>query len=332
MNAPLRYGVLGCGHLGSFHAEKAAQIPELELVGVFDIVLERAAAVAEKVHCPVCDTVEEFLQLCDALSIVVPTEDHFVEAERALLAGKHLLLEKPIATSVAEGEQLTALAEQQGVVLQIGHIERFNPACAALQLLPDKPRFIEAHRLSQFNPRGLDVAVIFDLMIHDIDLVLSLVKSEIKELHASAVAVISDKPDIANARLEFANGSVANLTASRISVQKMRKLRLFARDNYVSIDFLKRTSEHFRLAASGDHSTPPGYLNLAEYEPTQRRILVAQQSYAEVDMLTEEIKAFVSAVRGERPPAVSGAEATRALAIAVEIDRVAREGLARVLH
>lgn len=332
MSERLRYGVVGCGHLGSFHAEKAAQLDDLELVGVYDILPERRAAVAERCGSPACNSIAELLERADALSIVVPTEEHYNEAKRALEAGKHLLLEKPIATTVAEAEQITSLAEKQGVVLQVGHIERFNPACAGLKLLPDKPRFIEGHRLSQFNPRGLDVAVIFDLMIHDIDLVLSLVQSEIAELHASAVAVISDKPDIANARLEFQNGSVANLTASRISVQKMRKLRLFARDNYISIDFLKRTGEHFRLAATGDHSTPQGYLNLAEYEPTKRRILVAQHSYPEVDMLTEEIKSFAAAVRGESPPAVSGGDATKALAIATEIDRVAREGLARVLH
>ncbi len=331
MTTQLRYGVVGCGHLGGFHAEKAAGLPELDLVGVFDILPERAAAVAERAQSPVFASVAELLEQCEALSIVVPTEHHFEEGMRALEAGKHILLEKPIASTVAQAEQLTQLAADRDLVLQIGHIERFNPACAALKLLPETPRFIEGHRLSQFNPRGLDVAVIFDLMIHDIDLVLSLVKSEVTALHAAAVAVISDKPDIANARLEFANGSVANLTASRISIKQMRKLRLFARDNYVSIDFLKRRGEHFRLAASGDDQPPPGYLSLAEYEPTRRRIMIAHQDYPQVDMLTEELKAFAGAVRRESPLLVSGAEATRALAVAVEIERVAHEGLARVL-
>ncbi|MCK4857524.1 MAG: Gfo/Idh/MocA family oxidoreductase [candidate division Zixibacteria bacterium] len=331
MAVKLRYGVIGCGHLGRFHVQKAAALDNVELVGLFDIDGEKGRSAADANQTHAFAEVEELLAEVDAVSIVVPTETHHQEGMRALEAGKHVLLEKPIAVSVSEGEELTNLAARQDVKLQIGHIERFNPACAGLRLLPETPRFIEGHRLSQFNPRGLDVAVIFDLMIHDIDLILSLVDAEVTEVHASAVAVISDKPDIANARLRFANGTVANLTASRISVQKMRKLRLFARDNYVSIDFLQKKGEHFLLAETDATDIPDGYFSAAEYAPTGRRILFGALSYPDCDMLTEEIKSFVDAVQNDRPVVVSGREATAALKVALQIEKSAREGLDRVV-
>lgn len=327
----IKYGVIGCGHLGRFHAEKAAALTETELVGVFDIDHNKSESIAEACHRRSFASVEELLEQVDAVSIAVPTEVHYQEGMRALRAGKHLLLEKPIACSVAEAEELTETARSGSLKLQVGHIERFNPVCASLKLLPEAPRFIEGHRLSQFNPRGLDVAVIFDLMIHDIDLVLNLVNSDVAEVHASAVAVISDKPDIANARLQFANGTVANLTASRISVQKMRKLRLFARDNYLSIDFLKKRGEHFVLAQQGDGQTHAGYFNLSEYAPTGRKILVGAVDYPDQDALASEIRAFAIAVATNGPVAVDGEAATRALAVALQIETVAREGLDRIL-
>ncbi len=331
MAVPLKYGVIGCGHLGSYHIQKAVALPEIELVGVYDIDPERTKSMAATGNCKACSSVDELLDAVDAVSVVVPTEDHYQEGMRALRAAKHVLLEKPIAVTVAEGEELTETASRSGLKLQIGHIERFNPVCASLRLLPDIPRFIEGHRLSQFNPRGLDVAVIFDLMIHDIDLVLDLVKSEVKEVHASAVAVISDKPDIANARLEFVNGAVANLTASRISVNKMRKLRLFARDNYLSIDFLKKKGEHFLLAQEGDQTPKDGYFSLSQYEPTGRKILVGAVDYPDDDALSAEIRSFAASINSDRPVAVDGIAATKALAVAIQIESVAREGLDRIL-
>ncbi len=332
MSEKLKYGVVGCGHLGRFHAEKLVQLPRAELVAAFDIVPEKTQATAEKSGCYACRSIEELLERVDAVSIVVPTESHYAEGVRALEAGKHVLMEKPITRRHEEAARLVALANEKGLKLQVGHIERFNPAAEALRLLPEPPRFIEGHRLGQFSPRGLGVAVILELMIHDIDLILSLVQSEVSEVHASAVAVISEMPDIANARIEFANGTVANLTASRISVQKMRKLRLFARDNYLSIDLNKKSGEHFVLAQLNDEKSWEGYFSALQHEPTGRKIMFRQLSYADYDMLTKEIGSFVDSVLDDIPVAVSGAEATAALKLANQIEDIALENLNKIMR
>lgn len=330
MTAKLAYGVVGCGHLGRFHAEKIAAIPDAALAGAFDIIPEKTKATAEANHCTACTSIEQLLELVDAVSIVVPTEVHHQETLRALRAGKHVLVEKPIAATVAEAEEMTKLAEELRLKLQVGHIERFNPATSAFGLLKETPRFIEGHRLSQFSARGLGVAVILELMIHDIDLILSLVPAPVQEVRASAVAVVSDMPDIANARIEFANGTVANLTASRISVQKMRKLRFFAKDNYLSVDMLKKSGEHFVLAPLAEAQPREGYFPMLQHEPTGRRILFRQLSYADYDMLTAEIDAFVDAVRNDRPVRIGGREGTAALALAKQIEAAALESLNRI--
>jgi predicted dehydrogenase len=330
MSEKLRYGVVGCGHLGRFHAEKIAAIENARLTAVFDIVPDKTTATAQQNNCRDCKNIDELLDLVDAVSIVVPTESHYAEAKRALGAGKHVLVEKPIAVTEAEGKELTDLAASQNLKLQVGHIERFNPAFAGLSLLPGPARFIEGHRLTQFSPRGLAVAVISELMIHDLDLLLTIVNSPVQDVHASAVAVVSEKPDIANARIEFANGSVANLTASRISVKKMRKLRLFAKDNYLSVDFIKMTGEHFVLAPLDDTQTYTGYFSALQHEPTGRKIMFRQLSYPTYDMLTEEIRSFVDAVKLNQPVRVDGVAATAALALANRIERIAMENLSRI--
>ncbi len=327
----LKYGVVGCGQLGRIHAQKVTQIEEATLAAAFDIIPDRTTAVAQSTGCKDCRSIEELLENVEAVSIVVPTESHYAEAKRALEAGKHVLVEKPIATTESEGRELTELAERKRLKFQVGHIERFNPAYEGLKLLPGPPRFIEGHRLSQFSPRGLAVPVILELMIHDLDLLLSVVKSEVKEVHSSAVAVVSDQPDIANARIEFANGTVANLTASRISVNKMRKLRLFAKDNYLSVDFLKKSGEHFVLAPLDDSKSYPGYFCALQHEPTGRKIMFRQLSYTDYDMLTAEISSFVQAIALDRPVAVNGYEATAALALAEKIETIAMENLSRIL-
>lgn len=329
MTGKLRYGVVGCGHLGRVHAEKMASVPDAILAGVFDIISEKTASTAEKNGCRACSSIDELLGLVDAVAIVVPTEVHHQEAIRALTAGKHCLVEKPIASSVAEAEEMCALARRKNLKLQVGHIERFNPISEGFSLLPDQPRFIEGHRLSQFSARGLGVAVILELMIHDIDLILAHVKSPVQEVRASAVAVISDMPDIANARIEFANGTVANLTASRISVQKMRKLRFFARDNYLSLDLLNKTGEHFVLAPFKEF-TRPGYLPALQHEATGRKIMFRQLSYPDFDMLTAEISSFVKSVIEDTAVRISGEDATAALSLAKRIEQTAMENLNRV--
>lgn len=326
----LRYGVVGCGHLGRFHAEKMSAIPRAELTGVFDIIPDKTASTAEKMNCVACTSIEQLLEMVDAVSVVVPTEVHHQETLRALQAGKHVLVEKPIAATVAEAEEMTALAGKLGLKLQVGHIERFNPAAVAFSALPEAPRFVEGHRLSQFSARGLGVAVILELMIHDLDLILHVVKSPVKEVRASAVAVISDMPDIANARIEFDNGTVANLTASRISVQKMRKLRFFAKDNYLSVDLLKKSGEHFVLAPLNDATPREGYFPMLQHEATGRKILFRQLAYVDFDMLTAEIAAFVDSVLDNLPVRIDGAEATAALRLAKHIEATALENLNRI--
>jgi predicted dehydrogenase len=331
MSERIRYGVVGCGQLGRIHAEKASTIQSATLTAAFDVVPERTTAIAGLTGCRDCRSVEELLANVDAVSIVVPTESHFAEARRALNAGKHVLVEKPIATTEAEGRELTRLAADRRLKLQVGHIERFNPAYEGLRLLPGPPRFIEGHRLSQFSPRGLAVPVILELMIHDLDILLSVVKSPVQGVHASAVAVISDQPDIANARIEFANGTVANLTASRISVNKMRKLRLFAKDNYLSVDFLKKTGEHFVLAPLADTKSYEGYFPALQHEPTGRKIMFRQLSYADYDMLTAEISSFVDAIVHDSLVRVDGNAATEALVLAKWIESIAMDNLNRIL-
>ena len=326
----LRYGVVGCGHLGRFHAEKMSAIPNAALTGVFDIIPEKTRATAEKGKCRACESIDELLGLVDAVSIVVPTEVHHQEAIRALNAGKHCLVEKPIASTVADAEAICALAKKKHLKLQVGHIERFNPVSEGFTLLPEQPRFIEGHRLSQFSARGLAVAVILELMIHDIDLILAHVNSPVREVRASAVAVISNMPDIANARIEFENGTVANLTASRISVQKMRKLRFFARDNYLSLDLLNKTGEHFVLAQLNEMALRPGYLPALQHEATGRKIMFRQLSYPDYDMLTAEISSFVDCVLTNAPVRISGEDATAALALAKKIEATAMENLNRI--
>ncbi len=327
----LRYGVVGCGHLGRFHADKLASIPNAVLAGVYDIVPEKTNATAQKNNCRACSSITELLDLVDAVSIVVPTEVHHQEALRAFSAGKHCLVEKPIASTVEEAKGICALAQKNNLKLQVGHIERFNPVAEGFSLLPEQPRFIEGHRLSQFSARGLAVAVILELMIHDIDLILAHVKSPVREVRASAVAVISDMPDIANARIEFANGTVANLTASRISVQKMRKLRFFARDNYLSLDLLNKTGEHFVLAQLKESTHRTGYLPALQHEATGRKIMFRHLSYPDYDMLTAEISSFVESVINNTPVRITGEDATAALGLAKRIEQTAMENLNRIL-
>jgi predicted dehydrogenase len=239
----LRIGVLGAGHLGKIHLRLLNQSDKYELVGFYDPDQENAKQVSAEWGYRSFDSISELIQAVDVVDIVTPTLSHFECAQEAIVAGKHIFLEKPIANTVAEAEEIIRLADQYQVKGQVGHIERFNPAFKAVKDKINNPMFIETHRLAEFNPRGTDVPVVLDLMIHDIDAILSVVKSEIVQINASGVAVISDSPDIANARLQFKNGCVANITASRISLKNMRKSRFFQRDAYISVDYLEKSVE-----------------------------------------------------------------------------------------
>ena len=287
----------------------------MELAGIFDINTDRAKEIASENGCPAFATFHELLDKCEALSVATTTTSHCEVALEAIAAGKHVLVEKPIAATLAEADRIINAAEKRGVKLSVGHIERFNPAVKALDDYTIRPSFIEAHRLAAFNPRGADVAVVLDLMIHDIDLALHLVKSPVKSIAASAVNIVSDTEDIANARVTFENGAVANLTASRISLQAMRKLRIFQSSGYFSLDLAKKQADLYRMLdqepAAGEFAMPLG--------ESGKRIGYLKKGDAAQDMLEAELSAFARAIIDDTPVAVTGREGREALAVALEV-------------
>lgn len=247
MKEKLKIGVLGAGHLGKIHLKLIREIDNYELVGLYDPDPENARFSEEEFSTKSFDSIEDLIDAVDVVDIVTPTLSHYNCAVQAMRNSRHIFIEKPITNTVNEARKLIKLSEEAGVKVQVGHVERYNPAFIAASPFLNEPKFIEGHRLAQFNPRGTDVSVVLDLMIHDLDIVLSTVRSNIKNISASGVAVVSDTPDIANARIEFDNGCVANLTASRISVKNMRKIRFFQRDAYISVDFFEKESEVIRM-------------------------------------------------------------------------------------
>jgi predicted dehydrogenase len=306
----LRAAVIGVGYLGNFHAQKYAVLDDAELVGVVDADPERARTIAAALGTRPYTDYYELLGAVDVVSIVVPTEHHHRVARDCLDAGVHILLEKPVTETRQQAEELIALAERNRLVFQVGHLERFNPAVVEVQSLLDRPLFFESHRLSVFKPRGTDVNVVLDLMIHDIDIILSLVQQDIRELRASGYPVLTDEVDIANARLEFANGCVANVTASRVSQKAMRKMRIFQHDAYFSVDF--PTSSIDIARRNGADRDPQGF----------PRISVEERKTAEKsDAILAEIRAFLDCVRTGGTPPVTGRDGLRALAVALEISR-----------
>lgn len=317
----IRYGVIGVGALGKHHARWAKMTAGLELAGIYDINAGRAQETAKELDCRAFSSPEALLDACDAVSIAVTTSSHWEVARQVIEAECHLLIEKPIAATVAEADNIINAAKAKGVKLMVGHIERFNPAVLTLAGYDIRPRFIEAHRLAAFNPRGADVAVILDLMIHDIDLALYLIKSPIKEVTASAVAVVSDSEDIANARLTFANGAVANLTASRISLRPMRKLRLFQESGYFSLDLAEKQADLYRLLdgqlRDGEMAIPLGQSgkSLGYFKATNKT----------TDMLQAELASFAAAIREDRPPAISGEDGRAALTVALAVVEESRK-------
>ena len=310
----IKTAVIGTGYLGRFHAQKYAAMDDVELVAVVDVDADRAAAVAAETGCKPCTDLAAILPDIDAASVVVPNVHHFEVARPLLEAGIHTLLEKPLTNTVAQADELIALAAKRGVVLQSGHLERFNPAVQVLRERCGTPLFIEAHRLSGFKNRATDVDVVLDLMIHDIDIVLSLVKSPLEEIRASGLPVLTPNLDIANARLTFAGGCTVNLTASRISLKDMRKIRIFQEGTYLSADCATRENV---IATS---------VPVAGAEP---RVVPELMKHGETDNLRDELLSFIKAVRGEHPVEVSGKEGRDALAVAIEINEAIAEQIAR---
>ena len=308
----IRVGVIGVGALGQHHARVYAGLPGVELAGVHDTDFARARAVAERHHCRPLPSVEALLDEVDAVSVAVPTIDHHRLARQALLGGRDVLVEKPMTTTLAEADDLIALADERRAILQVGHIERFNPATDVLKATVGKPRFIEVHRLGAFSPRSLDVDVVLDLMIHDLDIVLALDGSEAVQIDAVGVPVLTPKVDIANARLRFASGLIANLTASRVSVERIRKFRVFAPRTYVSADFTRREAHVARLK---------------EGEGGRLEIAAERLGAPDQEPLRRQLEAFVAAVQERSRPIVTGPEGRRALALAQTILARMAEGV-----
>ena len=303
----LRTAVVGVGYLGVYHAEKYAALPTSRLVGVVDTDIERARAVGDRLGVPALNDYRDLADRVDAVSVVVPTGLHFEVAEFFLRRGVHVLVEKPIAASAAQAEALIGLARDARCLLQVGHLERFNPAVRAACARLHAPQFIEVHRLAPFRPRGTDVNVVMDLMIHDIDIILSMVDAPITSMSTTGVPVLTDSEDIANVRLEFANGCVANVTASRVSNKVERKMRIFEHDAYYSIDFQERAVAIYRRSADAGIQSP---------EP---RIEAERLSFGESDVLRVQLESFLEAVRTGEPPVASGEDGLRALEVALRI-------------
>lgn len=322
----IRTAVVGVGALGRHHLRWLHQLEESDLVGLYDTDRDRARELAAEYNVTAFNSLDELGGKVDAVSIVVPTSAHFETASQLLHQRIHCLIEKPVTSTLEEANKLQQLADHSGLKVTVGHIERFNPAVQALAAEAIRPSFIEGHRLAAFDPRGTDVAVVLDLMIHDLDLVLLFIQAELTDIQASGVAVVSDKLDIANARLTFSNGAVANLTASRISLQAMRKLRIFQRSGYFSLDLAKKQADFYQLA--GPESQGEGMrlpLGKSGQDLLYRKIADSGE-----DMLGGELRAFLRAIRDDQPVAVSLPESCRALEVALRVKSISEESARRM--
>lgn len=314
----LKIGVFGAGHLGSIHIQQWQEVVGVELIGFYEPDDEKAANTTAKYGVPRLESAEALIDAADALDIVSITTTHYDIAKKCLLAGKHVFIEKPLAHTIEQAQELVKLVKEANVKCQVGHVERYNPAFLALGELTLQPMFIESHRLAQFNPRGTDVAVILDLMIHDIDIVLHMVKSPVRRISASGVAVLSETADIANARIEFDNGCVANLTASRISMKRMRKMRLFQRDAYIGVDFLEKKAEIIRLKDSGPDK---GLMDIPLDMPNgDKKILSVQMPDTQSNnAIRMELSEFAEAILHNKPVRVSVYDGYQAMEVAHQI-------------
>lgn len=314
----LKAGVLGAGHLGKIHLKLLQQSTKYELVGFYDANKEASEKIETEFGYKSFPSMESLIDVCDMVVVVTPTSAHFDCAEKVIKAGKHLFIEKPITQTVAQAEQIRDLAKEMKVRGQVGQVERFNPAFRAIKDKIQNPMFIETHRLAEFNPRGTDVSVVLDLMIHDIDAILSVVKSPVKAVSASGVSVISETPDIANARIEFENGCVANLTASRISLKSMRKARFFQRDAYISVDFLEKQCEVVKMK-DAPKEVDDFAMVLTNAEGIKKQIYFENPKIEANNAILDELESFYEAIKADRTPEVSLRQGTEALRVAMLI-------------
>ncbi len=312
----LKVGVFGVGHLGKFHLNNWKEIEGIKIVGFFDPNNEAAKEVVEKYGLKRFMDEDKLMDACDIIDVVVPTDHHSEVCMAAIRKGKHVFVEKPLTNTVESAKDLVNMVREANIKLQVGHVERFNPAYLAIKDMDLNPMFIEVHRLAQFNPRGTEVSVILDLMIHDIDIILSLIKSDVKHISASGVAVMTDTPDIANVRIEFNNGCVANLTSSRISMKKMRKMRLFQKNAYIGIDFLEKKTEIIKLKQPGDEDafsfdieTPHG----------KKTISIANPVIKQANAIKLELESFVNAIKNNTQTEVSEIDGLLAMEVAHDI-------------
>jgi predicted dehydrogenase len=312
----LKLGIFGVGHLGKFHLNNWKQIPDVEIVGFFDPNNEHAKAVEAEYGIKRYMDEEALMKASDMIDVVTPTHLHFPVCEMAIKMGKHVFVEKPMANTIEEGKAIVEMVKESGVKLQVGHVERFNPAFTALKDITLNPSFIEVHRLAQFNPRGTEVSVILDLMIHDIDIILSIVKSGVKNISASGVSVLTDTPDIANVRIEFNNGCVANLTSSRISMKKMRKIRLFQKDAYIGIDFLEKNTEIIKLKKPDEEDAFS--FDIETHQGT-KTISIANPVVENGNAILAELTSFVHAIQKDEPTVVSEIDGFLAMEVAHQI-------------
>lgn len=314
----LKIGVFGAGHLGKIHLTQWKEVEGIELIGFYDPDQEKAASIAGELGLKSYPDIDELINDSDALDIVSTTITHYEIAKKCLQAGKHIFIEKPLAQSLDEAQELVQLVKEANVKCQVGHVERYNPAYLALEEQELKPMFIEAHRLAQFNPRGTDVSVILDLMIHDIDILMHLVKSPVRRISASGVSVVSESADIANARIEFDNGCVANLSSSRISMKKMRKMRLFQRDAYIGIDFLEKKTEVISLKGAG---AAKGMFDFPIEIPggEQKTLSVQMPEIQPINSIRLELEEFSKAIIEDKPVRVSVYDGYQAMDVAHQV-------------
>ena len=316
----LKIGVLGVGHLGKIHLGLLLQLTDIfEVVGFYDADPLTSSVVEKDFKVKAFSSVTELIKAVDCLDIVTPTLNHFVVAAESLRNRKHIFIEKPLSETMEEARILVQLANEASVVVQIGHVERFNPAFQAALPFLNNPMFIETHRLAQFNPRGTDVPVVLDLMIHDIDVILSIVKSNVKKIAASGVAIVSDSHDITNARIEFENGCVANLTASRISLKNMRKSRFFQKDAYVGVDFLNKTLEVVRMQDLEGEADPFDFVMDLGVNKKKKKILIDKPELAATNAILEELKAFAFSINNKVPAKVTIEDGYNAMDVAYKI-------------
>lgn len=314
----LKAGVLGAGHLGKIHLKLLQQSDKYELVGFYDADQKAAATIETDLGYKSYESMDALIEACDMIDVVTPTIHHYDCAEKVIKAGKHLFIEKPITQTAQEAQAILKLAQQYGVKGQVGHVERFNPAFMAVRDKIENPMFIEAHRLAEFNPRGTDVPVVLDLMIHDIDAILSVVNSPVKQVSASGVSVISETPDIANARIEFENGCVANLTASRISMKKMRKARFFQRDAYISVDFLEKQCEVVKMKDAPKEPDDFAMI-LTNAEGVKKQIYFDNPEIPANNAILDELETFADAINNDGQPVVTLKQGAQALEVALQI-------------